>query len=81
MTLTLDHIQIAMPRGGEDAARAFWCTLLGLTELEKPAALRSRGGHCLTLGAHELHLGVETPFAPAKKARPGLIAPDTDATA
>lgn len=81
MTLTLDHIQIAMPAGQEDTARAFWCTLLGLTELEKPAALRSRGGLWLSLGAHELHLGVETPFAPAKKARPGLIAPDIDATA
>ncbi|MGJ3626124.1 hypothetical protein AB5I41_02695 [Sphingomonas sp. MMS24-JH45] len=35
----LDHIQLAIPAGGEDAARVFYAALLGLTQVEKPAAL------------------------------------------
>jgi 4-hydroxyphenylpyruvate dioxygenase-like putative hemolysin len=32
----IDHVQLAMPTGEEDRARAFYCTLLGMTELPKP---------------------------------------------
>lgn len=77
----LDHIQIAIPKGGETAARAFWCAGLGLTEIPKPEALQARGGLWLQLNAAELHLGVEHPFAPARKAHPGFVVPDIDAVA
>ena len=35
----IDHIQLAMPAGGEDAARRFYGGVLGLEEMPKPAAL------------------------------------------
>ena len=81
MIAGLDHIQLAVPRGGEAVCRAFWVDLVGLTEIEKPAALASRGGLWLALGRSELHLGVETPFEPAKKAHPGFLTPDIGALA
>jgi hypothetical protein len=42
----LDHVRLAMPRGGEERAWAYFGGLLGLVELEKPAALDglARGG-------------------------------------
>jgi catechol 2,3-dioxygenase-like lactoylglutathione lyase family enzyme len=40
----LDHIQIAAPPGCEEAAKEFYGAILGLREIEKPEALRSRGG-------------------------------------
>ena len=72
----IDHVQVAAPPGCEDEARAFYGGLLGLEELPKPAALAARGGCWFRAGAQELHVGVEEPFAPARKAHPGLIAED-----
>lgn len=76
MTLTLDHIQLAMPADGEAAARAFWLGLIGLDEIEKPQALQSRGGLWLALAGSELHLGVDPGFKPAAKAHPGFLVND-----
>ncbi|SHI80414.1 VOC family protein [Wenxinia saemankumensis] len=73
MILGLDHVQLAMPEGGEDAARAFFVGLLGMAEVEKPAALAGRGGLWLRGGDAVLHLGVEAPFAPARKAHPAFV--------
>ena len=72
VTLILDHIQIAMPQGEEQKARYFYGEVLGLEELEKPDPLKSKGGVWFLIGAHQLHLGVETPFSPAKKAHPAF---------
>lgn len=74
----LDHVQLAMPRGGEDAARSFYAALLGMTELAKPPALAGRGGCWFASGAAVVHLGVEEPFAPARKAHPALLVDDLD---
>jgi catechol 2,3-dioxygenase-like lactoylglutathione lyase family enzyme len=68
----LDHVQLACPRGGEDEARRFYGDLLELREIEKPEPLRSRGGVWFECGAQQLHLGVEEPFQPARKAHPAL---------
>jgi catechol 2,3-dioxygenase-like lactoylglutathione lyase family enzyme len=68
----LDHVQVAAPRGCEDAARDFYGGLLGLPEVPKPLALAGRGGCWFRVGLHELHVGVADPFAPATKAHPGL---------
>jgi catechol 2,3-dioxygenase-like lactoylglutathione lyase family enzyme len=68
----LDHVQVAAPGGCEAAARRFYGELLGLPELPKPAALRSRGGVWFALAGGELHVGVAAPFAPAGKAHPAL---------
>ena len=77
----IDHVQVAAPPGCEDEARAFYGGLLGLEELPKPEALAARGGCWFRAGAQELHVGVEEPFAPARKAHPGLVVDDLDALA
>ncbi|HSU15547.1 VOC family protein [Longimicrobium sp.] len=68
----LDHVQLAMPRGGEERARAFYAGVLGMAEAAKPAVLAARGGVWFTAGAAEVHLGVEDDFRPARKAHPAL---------
>jgi catechol 2,3-dioxygenase-like lactoylglutathione lyase family enzyme len=69
---SLDHVQLAAPRGCEHAARRYFGELLGLNEVEKPASLRARGGVWFELGSQQLHIGVEEPFSPALKAHPAL---------
>ena len=82
MTVTgIDHVQVAAPRGCEDEARAFYGALLGLEELPKPEQLRANGGCWFRAGGQELHVGVEEPFAPARKAHPGLVVSDLDGLA
>src|SRR5450755_673746 len=70
--LGLDHVLLAAPRGCEAEARRFFGELLGLAELEKPAALRARGGVWFSLGRQQLHIGAAEPFLPALKAHPAL---------
>ena len=71
--LSLDHVQIAMPPGREDEARAFYQGILGLPEQEKPAPLAARGGCWFGHGALKVHLGVEKDFVPARKAHPAFL--------
>lgn len=78
MILGLDHVQVAIPSGGEDDARAFYGGLLAMTEVPKPPALAVRGGCWFTSGSAVLHLGVEDPFAPARKAHPAFLVADLD---
>ncbi|HKZ14578.1 MAG TPA: hypothetical protein VJL81_12120 [Solirubrobacterales bacterium] len=68
----LDHVQIVAPEGCEEAARAFFGGLLGLTEIEKPEQLRARGGAWFAVGERQLHVGVEADFEPARKAHVAL---------
>jgi catechol 2,3-dioxygenase-like lactoylglutathione lyase family enzyme len=68
----IDHVQLAMPRGEEEQARAFYCGIVGMTELAKPAELAKRGGCWFASGDVQVHLGVEEDFRPAKKAHPAL---------
>lgn len=75
----LHHVQLAMPAGGEGAARAFYRDVLGMLEVTKPPELAARGGAWFRAGDLEIHLGVEEPFAPAKKAHPGILVDDLDA--
>lgn len=72
----LDHVQLAMPPGGEEAARGFYTGLLGIPERTKPEHLAARGGCWFEDGAVRVHLGVETEFRPALKAHPGLLVDD-----
>ncbi len=79
MMAALDHVQVAMPAGGEGDARAFYSGLLGLDELEKPAALAARGGAWFALpDGRQLHLGVEDPFRPSRKAHPAFVVSSLD---
>jgi catechol 2,3-dioxygenase-like lactoylglutathione lyase family enzyme len=77
--IAVDHIQLAMPTGQEQAARAFYNGVLGMQELPKPAALAARGGAWFQAGEVILHLGVEIDFKPARKAHPGLLVDDLQA--
>jgi catechol 2,3-dioxygenase-like lactoylglutathione lyase family enzyme len=72
----LHHVQLAMPRGAEDQARAFYGGTLGMAEIAKPPQLAARGGVWFRAGDLELHLGVEEPFEPARKAHPGILTDD-----
>jgi catechol 2,3-dioxygenase-like lactoylglutathione lyase family enzyme len=72
----LDHVQLAMPEGGEEAARRFYAGTLGLREVAKPANLAARGGVWFEGGAARVHLGVERDFRPARKAHPALLVRD-----
>lgn len=74
--LSLDHVQLAMPPGGEAQARAFYARALGLAEVPKPPHLAARGGCWFERGAVRIHLGVEADFRPARKAHPALLVDD-----
>jgi catechol 2,3-dioxygenase-like lactoylglutathione lyase family enzyme len=76
--LSIDHVQLAMPSGEEDKARAFYVDLLGFVEIPKPVDLAKRGGAWFESGSVRLHLGVETDFRPARKAHPAFIVDDLD---
>ena len=77
----LDHIQLAMPPGQEDRARAFFIDLLGMHEEAKPFPLSERGGAWFRRGEVILHLGVEATFQPQKKAHPAFLVADLNALA
>ena len=74
----LHHVQLAIPAGSEQQARDFYAGVLGMVELEKPPALAARGGCWFRAGGWEIHLGVETPFSPARKAHPGVLVQNID---
>jgi catechol 2,3-dioxygenase-like lactoylglutathione lyase family enzyme len=69
----LDHVQLAMPIGGESAAVSFYEGLLAIPHVAKPPHLAARGGCWFEHRAVKIHLGVEESFTPAKKAHPALI--------
>lgn len=77
--IAIDHVQLAMPAGREDDARAFFCGVLGMTELPKPPDLAKRGGCWFASGDVQVHVGVEADFRPARKAHPGLRCADLPA--
>jgi catechol 2,3-dioxygenase-like lactoylglutathione lyase family enzyme len=72
----IDHVQLAMPVGAEDQARAFYTGVLGLAEIPKPPVLAVRGGCWFECGSAQLHLGGEEGFKAAKKAHPALTVSD-----
>ncbi len=72
----IDHVQLAMPEGSECQARGFYCDVLGLSEVPKPAELAKRGGCWFVGGSAHIHLGIEADFSPARKAHPALLVDD-----
>ena len=76
--MRLHHVQISIPRGGEEEGRRFYGEALGLQEVTKPPSLVGRGGCWFRAFdgdavTAELHLGVDDAFHPAEKAHPGLV--------
>jgi catechol 2,3-dioxygenase-like lactoylglutathione lyase family enzyme len=78
MGYRLDHVQLAIPEGGEDLADTFYVGLLGLVCEDKPPVLAARGGRWYRRDALVVHLGVEADFRPARKAHPALVVDDYD---
>ncbi|WP_127530849.1 VOC family protein [Paenibacillus kobensis] len=68
----IDHVQLAAPAGREEEARSFFTGLLGWKEIPKPESLRKRGGVWFQCGTHQVHIGVQNDFVPAKKAHPAF---------
>jgi catechol 2,3-dioxygenase-like lactoylglutathione lyase family enzyme len=78
-TLRVDHVQLAMPRGGEDEAREFYAGLLEIPEVPKPDALAARGGVWFERDEVRVHLGVDPEFRAARKAHPAFLVEDLGA--
>lgn len=57
---SVHHAQITIPPGAEAEGRRFYCQLLGLPEIGKPASLQGRGGFWLQVGDRQVHVGVES---------------------
>lgn len=75
-SLRIDHIQLAMPAGGEQQARQFYGRLLGMPEVPKPSGLRSRGGCWFRSTEYEVHIGVDLDFRGQRKAHPAFAVSD-----
>ena len=76
--LSIDHVQIAMPQGEEEKARAFYANVLSFTEIPKPAELAKRRGAWFQSEGVQLHLGVEQDIHPARRARPAFMVDELD---
>ena len=74
--LGIDHVQVAIPVGGEDAARAFYVDVLGMVEVPKPPVMAARGGAWFRAGPIEIHVGADPDFTPARTAHPALLVVD-----
>lgn len=74
----IDHVQVAIPPGADEAARAFYGGVLGLAEIPKPAPLNASGGAWFLTGTTQLHIGGQAGFVPAKKAHPAFVVADFD---
>lgn len=68
----IDHIQLAAPKNSEDIYRPFFKDILGFEEIEKPDTLKKNGGVWFATGNIQIHIGIEEPFLPAKKAHPAF---------
>jgi catechol 2,3-dioxygenase-like lactoylglutathione lyase family enzyme len=76
--LGLDHVQIAIPVGGEERAREFYAGILKFSEVEKPAAMAGRKSIWFVAGPVNLHLGIEAEFHPAKRAHAAFVVDNLD---
>jgi hypothetical protein len=77
--LDIDHVQLAMPAGGEVLADHFYRELLGFTRVPKPRHIEQRGGCWFRFASVHVHLGVDQQFAPARKAHPAFLVSSVDA--
>ncbi len=74
--LGIDHVQLAIPVGQEEVARAFYVGTLGMIEVPRPPVMAARGGAWFRAGPTEIHVGIEVDFVPARKAHPALLVAD-----
>jgi catechol 2,3-dioxygenase-like lactoylglutathione lyase family enzyme len=79
VVLMIDHVQLAIPAGGEALARDFYAGILGLREVPKPANLAARGGAWFGSAGARIHLGIEADCRPSAKAHVALLVDDLHA--
>ncbi|WP_373230887.1 VOC family protein [Cohnella sp.] len=75
----INHVQLASPPECESQARNFYGLILKMSEIEKPENLKKRGGVWFQCGVHQIHIGVQQNFVPAKKAHPAFEITDLEA--
>ncbi|MBU2862220.1 GrpB family protein [Reinekea forsetii] len=76
---SVNHVQVSIPVGGEEAARDFYVGVLGLIEIPKPAVLRENGGFWLEAGNIQIHFGCEdNPNRAATKAHVAYEVPNLE---
>ncbi|HJQ25007.1 MAG TPA: VOC family protein [Blastocatellia bacterium] len=64
--VALHHVNVTVPPDREAAAKEFYAHVLGLAEIYKPDASRSRGAW-YQLGAVQLHLSIEAAQPPSRR--------------
>jgi catechol 2,3-dioxygenase-like lactoylglutathione lyase family enzyme len=77
----IEHIQLAVPPGGEDACRAFYLEVLGLPEIPHPMTAAGRSFLWVQLGAQQVHFRPDPDFKAAQFAHPGILVRGVDALA
>ena len=68
----IDHVQVCIPPGTEESARAFYENVLGFQRIEKPASLQSMSTMWMQNGDVELHVAVD-PVVERTKQHPALV--------
>lgn len=76
--MRIDHVQLAMPVGGEAQADSFYRDVLGFSVVPKPPALLHRGGRWYEKEGVALHLGVDSAFRASDKAHICLVVENFD---
>jgi catechol 2,3-dioxygenase-like lactoylglutathione lyase family enzyme len=79
--VAIDHVQIAIPVGGEAIAHPFYSDLLGFTEVPKPEHMAACGGAWYEAGHVKVHLGIEHDFRANDKAHVAFVVDDVMALA
>ena len=74
----VDHVQVCIPPGAEESARAFYVNVLGFHPIEKPDSLRSMATMWFQNGAVEFHVAVD-PVTQRTKQHPALLVEEIDA--
>lgn len=73
MITRIDHLQLAMPPGGEAKARAFWREVLGMIEEEKPKPLAARRWVLVSVGRRDRARGRGKRLRAAAKGASGVL--------
>jgi catechol 2,3-dioxygenase-like lactoylglutathione lyase family enzyme len=72
--LGIHHVTIEIPTNSEEAARAFYGSVLGLKEIEIPHDLQSHGGVWFRCGDQQLHIGpISADFQPQRRGHPAFV--------
>lgn len=77
--ISIDHVQIAIPRTLEAECLAFYRGLIGEAEIAKPEELQKSGGAWFQLPNIQLHIGVDPEPSPPSKRHICFLVPDVEA--